>query len=179
MLEQDIYIPADMNNPLIDFLSNFINFAYTNNAMSIKNDDKAKLLREAYKNLNFEEGIAFANKYEELYNECVDDLEYYELYWKTLKDLLYKFKPMFLTMLHNENYGNGGHKFRFELFNGEMKDLAKVRTEEEWIETFIDSYINHPLEYIGTDSRDLNYGEYIFNGYKFPDWITEDYMEID
>jgi len=27
--------------------------------------------------------------------------------------------------------------------------------------------------------RELNYNEVIFNGYKMPQWITEDYMEVD
>lgn len=38
--------------------------------------------------LNFEEGIRLAERYEELYELCIDDYERYELYWKTLKEVI-------------------------------------------------------------------------------------------
>lgn len=181
-LENGNYVAADLNNPIIDFLSNFINFS-SEGVMTIKDNNNSKLLRNAYKELNFEDGIEFANRYEELYNECVDDLEYYELYWKTLKELLYKFKPIFSAMLYEETHHNNGHEVYFRKFDDELGQetgqLGSVKQVDEWIELFINQYINQPLEYIGSDSRDLNYGEYIFNGYKIPEWITDDYMEID
>lgn len=180
-LEQGIYIPANMENPLISFLSNFINFA-TDGTMSIKQDSLATRLREAYRELDFEDGIILANEYEELYNECVDELEQYELYWKTLKKLLYKFEPIFRVMLYEEEHHDGGRVY-FKKFDDEPEQetgiLSAVKTIQGWVDLFVDQYINQPLEYIGSDSRELNYGEYIFNGYKMPEWITDDYMEID
>lgn len=38
--------------------------------------------------LDFEEGKRLANRYEELYELCIDDYERYELYWKTLKEAI-------------------------------------------------------------------------------------------
>ena len=52
-------------------------------------------------------------------------------------------------------------------------------TEEEMIDQFIDSYINHPSEFINSDMRDLDYANDVFNGYKMPEWMTNDYIEID
>lgn len=42
-----------------------------------------------------------------------------------------------------------------------------------------EDYVNCPLEYIPTDSRELDYGEEVFNAFKFPSWMTNDYLEID
>ncbi|MCD8210482.1 MAG: hypothetical protein LUC37_02930 [Prevotella sp.] len=47
------------------------------------------------------------------------------------------------------------------------------------VEDFIYDYINLPLEYIRSDTRDLDYDNYVFNAFKYPEWITQDYLEID
>lgn len=155
------YYAKDMNNPLIPFLSNFINFA-ADGKMQIR---EAKELRELYFDLDFEDGIAFANRYREMYDECIDELEEYELYWDTLKKLLSLIAKKMYKIISDKN----------------EKETIKILNEDEetFINDFINSYINCPLEYIGSDMRDLNYGEFIFNGYKMPTWMTEDYIEID
>lgn len=40
-------------------------------------------------------------------------------------------------------------------------------------------FVNCPLEYIPCDSRDLDYGQEVFNAFKYPRWMTPDYLEID
>jgi hypothetical protein len=70
--------------------------------------DLGKEFRDAYKDLDFEEGIEFANRYEELFNNCIDEEEEYELYWKTLKDLLRKFTPMIEKTYNDYSKSAGG-----------------------------------------------------------------------
>ena len=57
---------------------------------------QSSLLKDADSNepiLDFEDGIRLADRYEELYDLCIDDYEKYELYWKTLKEaILYTYK---------------------------------------------------------------------------------------
>lgn len=165
-LINDEYYVKDINNPLIPFLSNFIRFL-DDGKMEIRNDLISNNLREVYLDLDFEDGIAFANRYREMYDECIDELEEYELYWDTLKKLL--------SIIAKKMYKIISQK------NPEIDENVKLfnEREEDFINDFINSYINRPLEYIGSDMRDLNYGDFIFNGYKMPDWMTEDYIEID
>lgn len=172
-LEDGEYYIADQDNPLIPFLSNFIDFS-NDGKMTVKNTSYAMDLRKAYLELNYEEGIAFANRYREMYDSCIDDMERYELYWDTLKKLLKMFTPMFNFIIKNMT----GKVTNFE---GKLVNLNSIdgMTLDQMVDNFIDSYINRPLEYIGEDMRDLNYGEFTFNGFKFPSWITEDYIEID
>ena len=150
----DKIIVNEINNPLLDFLSMFLDFSFdtSNNRLTITGDKTQ--FREVYAQLDFEEGIEFANRYEELYNECIGEEEQYELYWVTLKRLLGKFAPILTT-------------------------TDPLLEEDELVETFINSYINHPAEFIGTDFRDYNYEDEIFNGYRMPNWIASDYLEID
>lgn len=160
------YYIKDISNPIVDLLNNFaaIHTKYNSNTKKVENyitmdindenisTERRFYFREIYKDLDFEKGIELANRYEEQYNECIDELEQYELYWKTLKILLNEFKPIINEFTDN------------------------VDTE---IDRFIDSYINHPPEFMGADGRELGYNEVIFNGYKMPEWITDDYLEID
>lgn len=61
----------------------------------------------------FEQGIMLADRYEELYQNCITDEERYELYWKTLSDLLsndislydYIYNPPEFFKTDNLNYG--------------------------------------------------------------------------
>lgn len=170
-LQQGVYWPKDMTNPIIPFLKNFIIFD-EENGMIIKNTKSAIDLRNIYFNLDFEEGIAFANRYEELYNECIYDEEKYELYWDTLKKLIKIVARGMYEILKKDE-----HMVQ-QINDEELKPLIN-NNEEEFINSFIDSYINRPLEYLNSDMRDLNYGDFVFNGYKMPQWITEDYIEID
>lgn len=144
----DKIIVNEINNPLLNFLSMFLTFTFDSesNVLTITGDNTT--FREIYQALDYEKGIAFAERYEELYNECIDEEEQYELYWSTLKDLLRCFEPI-------------------------------LETTNEDVEAFIDSYINHPSEFIGTDFRDYNYDDEILNGYRMPGWIASDYLEID
>lgn len=155
-----VYI-IDENNPLVNFIKMFCVITADDEVKNRR--DLGKEFRDAYKDLDFEEGIEFANRYEELFNNCIDEEEEYELYWETLKDLLRKFIPMIEKTYNDYSKSVGG----------------VVINMEEKIEQFIDSYINHPVEYINSDMRDLDYMQDVFNGYKMPEWITDDYMEID
>lgn len=120
-------------------------------------------IRELLEDLDFEEGIAFANRYQEMYDLCITEEEYCELYWDTLKKLLDKFSPMISVVTDYEK---------------SIIDPQQSRLPYNIVD-FIYDYINNPSEYIGTDTRDLDYDQTIFNAFKNPEWITDDYMEID
>lgn len=149
---------SDINNPLVKFLKYFANIK-TDGTIETLNDNT---YREIYKQLDFERGIELANRYEELFESCITEEEEFELYWETLKSLLHEFSPIISQSYLEVN----------------KKELTKEKLDKE-IDKFIDSYINHPSEFITTDMRDLDYDNVIFNGYKMPEWITEDYIEID
>ena len=158
-----VYV-TDMENPLANFIKYFADIdsdgrVTTYDVTSINGRE----YREIYKDLDFERGIEIANRYEELFAECATEEEEYELYWETLKMLLKEFAPII-------------KKTQEDLHPTPPYSDDDV---EELIDKFIDSYINNPPEYIGSDMRDLDYNQDIFNGYKLPEWITEDYMEID
>ena len=61
-----------------------------------------------------------------------------------------------------------------ELFN-DFVPLADGASSEK----LFYNYVNCPLEYIPCDSRDLDYGQEVFNAFKYPSWMTPDYLEID
>lgn len=146
----DKIIVNEINNPLLNFLTMFLDFSFNKDTNTLTITADKTRYRETYAALDFEEGIAFAARYDELYEACIDEEEQYELYWDTLKQLLGKFKPIFTEM-----------------------------DQEEMVGQFIDSYINHPSEFVGTDFRDYNYEDEILNGYRMPGWIASDYLEID
>lgn len=155
----------DEKNPLIQMALMFARIR-DNKLQTLASDT----YRRIYAKLDFEEGIAFANRYEEMYELCIDDDERYELYWDTLKRLLGLFAPIIEQTLFEEmDY----------LPDATTKSNISLFTSEEAIENFIYSYINQPAEYISSDMRDLDYDNEIFNGYKMPQWFTQDYMEID
>lgn len=104
--------------------------------------------------LDFEEGIRIADRYEELFNLCIDDFEKYELYWKTLKEaILYTYKDSIV----------------FENEDGEF--------DEQKFNNFVYNYIHTPPEFIRKDSE-LFYDQFNFNKTIFPQWYTDDYLEI-
>lgn len=154
----------DENNPLIQMA---LMFAKNVNGELVTSSNNE--YREIYAKLNFEEGIEFANRYEELYELCIDDEERYELYWDSLKKLLMLFVPILKKSYAEE----------IDVVGGIRRKVSIFESEEEMINAFIDSYINKPQEYIGIDMRDLDYDADVFNGYKMPQWYTQDYMEID
>ena len=81
-----------------------------------------------------------------------------------------EFKPI-LEKTYNDWWAN---------LTSEERDRIGVGPNiDEKIEEFINNYINNPSEFINSDLRDLDYANDIFNGYKMPEWITDDYMEID
>lgn len=122
-------------------LGHFIKMFYWQS--SLLKDNKGQPL------LDFEEGIRLANRYEELYELCIDDYERYELYWTTLKDsILYKYS-----------------------------DLSVFTKDGQNIEDFIYNYIHRPPEFIRKNS-DWNYGQFNFNKTLMPQWFTEDYFDI-
>lgn len=104
--------------------------------------------------LDFEEGIRIADRYEELFNLCIDDFEKYELYWKTLKEaILYAYRD----------------SIAFENKDGEF--------DEQKFNNFVYNYIHTPPEFIRKDSE-LFYDQFNFNKTIFPQWYTDDYLEI-
>lgn len=61
-----------------------------------------------------------------------------------------------------------------ELFNDFLPFQDQITSDDLFYE-----YVNCPLEYIPCDSRDLDYGQEVFNSFKYPAWMTPDYLEID
>lgn len=122
-------------------LGHFIRMFYWQS--SLLKDDNGKAI------LDFEDGIRLADRYEELYELCIDDYEKYELYWNTLKE----------TILYT--YSDS------PVFNKEGQD----------IEDFIYNYIHNPPEFIRKD-KNLYYGQFNFNKTIIPQWFTEDYFDI-
>lgn len=157
----------DINNPLVNFIKMFADIS--TEGVVTNAPDRGNVYREIYKDLNFERGIELANRYEELFAGCITEEEEYELYWKTLKMLLKEFTPI-LKKTYDDWW--------FSLDYSERPKYYRP-TEEEMIDQFIDSYINHPSEFINSDMRDLDYANDVFNGYKMPEWMTNDYIEID
>lgn len=115
--------------------------------------------------LSFEDGIKFANRYEELYSLCIDEEEKEELYWKTLREVI--FEPYRkLKIFSKQNLNKNEEKY--------------YQDENITFEKFVDDYLYNPMEFIlGNSDKDLDYDEVEFNLYRYPDWITEDYFEID
>lgn len=111
----------------------------------------SKVDDDATNPINFEDGVRYADRYEELYKLCINDDERFELYWKTLKEaILDQYKK--LKVFSNEN-------------------------EYATIENFIYNYIHCPPEFI-RQNDELYYGQFDFNIGKMPQWITEDYFDI-
>lgn len=98
----------------------------------------------------FFKGIDIALKYDELYKKCINDLERFELYWKTLKDaILYKYKEKYFS------------------------------DNEELYQQFEDNFLQCPPEYFKEDSNyKRKYDQVDFNLSKLPQYITNDYFEI-
>lgn len=137
------YYATDAHHPFVEFLSQFYNIG-EDGYITEKDNVNFQL---KYLDLNWEEGVALADRYDELYELCITDEERNELYWKTLKQLFEKFIPML--------------------------------PQGETFEDFFYNYINHPSEFFSNDGRDLDYGNDLFNAFKYPTWITHDYLEID
>lgn len=103
--------------------------------------------------LNFKDGLKIAHRYEELYKLCIDDEERYELYWKTLKEGIL------------QTYSAA------KIFDDSYNDPDCT------IEQFIYNFIFSPQEYIDKNS-DLDSKEIDFNISSMPQYITEDFLEI-
>lgn len=102
--------------------------------------------------LDFEEGIKIADRYEELLGLCIDEMEEYELYWKTLKEaILDKYKET-------------------ELFQNDL-------TEKDF-EDFVYNFIHTPPEFIRRNPK-LYFDQFDFNLTVMPQWISEDYYDIN
>lgn len=155
----------DIDNPLVSFINMFVGVAYssqlvknsedsnettTKNGYVIWSDQTRNTYRNIYKKLRLEEGLQMADEYEELYASCADENAQYKLYWSTLKKLLSKFAPMI--------------------------DFSGIKGG---LDEFIDLFINTPPEFIIENEIAESAGAIMFNGYRMPQWITEDYIEID
>ncbi len=112
--------------------------------------------------LDFEEGIRYANRYQEMYDLCITDEERFELYWKTLNDaILDKYKD---AMVFSTEYRKAQE-------NNEAMPIL-------WdFEGFKYNYIHNPPEYI-RENQELYYGQFDFNLTKMPQWFTDDYFDI-
>lgn len=161
---------ANPKHPLVNFIRMFWQI-----------DNKGKLIkpindiRSLLEDLDFEYGIALANRYQELYDLCITDEERYELYWDTLKKLLSEFQPMISFVEEYENETKNGNYIHSR--NGRKNEYGE--SQAYGLTDFIYDFINKPLEFINTDTRDLDYDQVVFNAFKNPEWITDDYMEID
>lgn len=91
---------------------------------------------------NIEQGFKMADRYDELYKNCITDEERFELYWTTLKDL-------------------------FQFFGEQGQDAEQL---------FI-NYVQNPPEFF--INNDLDYGEFVFNAYHYPQYYTYDYLDIN
>lgn len=184
---------ANPNHPLVNFIRMFQlvkengELLYSKDEIKSISDENLIILeeekspiyrtdiRELFEDLDFEEGIAFANRYQEMYDLCITDEEKYELYWDTLKRLFEKFSPMISILQKYENEIEDDKYIHYR--SGRKDDYGNNQTYS--ITDFIYDYINKPSEFINTDTRDLDYDQVIFNAFKNPEWITDDYMEID
>lgn len=124
-----------------ELLKHLINTADSNEAVAL------------LKQLNFEEGIKFANRYEELLKQCINVEEEYELYWTTLRKLLSLY------------YSNSTFNEQFYECNGR--------------DCLFNQFVNNPLEFISVQDLESSYDEDNFNICSLPQWITKDYLEID
>lgn len=105
---------------------------------------------------NHEQGIAFANRYEELRKLCISDEERNQLYWETLR----------IAILD-----------RYKDLNEMLSNESKIFTDSYTYNDFVYDYIFNPLEYI-RQAEDLNYKEFLFNITRFPQYYTFDYFDI-
>lgn len=102
-------------------------------------------------------GVDMANRYQEMYDECIYDEERYELYWQTLKDaIIIKYQ----------------------------QQLEKEGATEDEIEAFEYNYFHNPPEYIRMNKDwekqyGHHYGEVDFNLSRLPIYITEDYIQLN
>lgn len=111
--------------------------------------------------IDFEEGKMIANRYEELYNECINDHERYELYWETLKmAILDKYKEV------------------DEYLKTEIDPKMGIFSDVYTFEDFCYDYIYNPPEYI-RERVGLKYGQFIFNLTRIPSYYTFDYFDIN
>lgn len=107
---------------------------------------------------DWERGKEIANRYEELYSQCITDEERYQLYWETLDVAIlsqYNALPIFSqtqSAAATQNYGT-------------IDEL-----KHNW-------YFNPP-EYI-RDHEDSYYGEFNFNIGRLPGYYTYDYLDIN
>ena len=106
-----------------------------------------------YHIFNHEEGERMAARYEEQRAICITEEEKNQLYWKTLKELLLNYERI------------------------DSKLTNKVFGLNYTINDFIYDYIHNPQEYIRA-AADLNYGEFLFNITRMPQYYTYDYLDI-
>lgn len=96
-------------------------------------------------NQKFEEGIAFANRYEELLSKCISPKEEYALYWDTLKKLL-------------SNYGNSFNLFEQYVNNPlEFIGVSDLDSSYDEVEFNVNKYPSWITEdYIEIDGEQLS-----------------------
>lgn len=104
-------------------------------------------------------GIDMANRYQEMYDNCINDAERYEVYWQTLKDAILA------------KYGE------YEYPNDEA-------ARKQFVADLTETYFGCPPEYIKINKEweeefGREYGNIDFNLSRLPIYITEDYLEIN
>ena len=159
------YFFKNVNSPLLDILKMFVVVLCRYNG-TVEDQVEAYIPFDAqmneyfinlYANLDYNEGMKMAEAYENEYEMCTNDMERFELYWSTLKELLKLFTPILKTC---------------------FPEIGESAMDEK-IEEFIYDYINNPNEYIRFDGKELDYKKTLFNGYVLPTWVTDDYLDID
>lgn len=120
--------------------------------------------------INFEDGKKYADRYEEMYEECINDHERYELYWHTLKEaILDRFKDL-------DEYLKIGVDHYEQI--PKMNSGLGIFTDDFTYEDFIYDYIYNPPEYTRA-KLDLKYGQFLFNISRYPQYYTFDYFDIN
>lgn len=100
----------------------------------------------------YEQGIEIANRYQELYDECITEEEKQRLYWETLD----------IAILSRYN------------------DLKDVLSDDYTFENFKQDYLFNPPEYIRKRTgEEVFYGEFDFNLNHIPGYYTFDYLDIN
>lgn len=97
-------------------------------------------------------GVDFANRYEDMYKECITEEEVYELYWDTLqKGILSQYGKN----LNDEDLNN-------LIYNYIHHPSEYIKINKDW-----------------DDAYGHKYGQFDFNLSRLPIYITEDYFQLN
>ena len=139
-------------------LGDFIRLFYWQSQKVVENDSSFSSLKSQLLSvLDLEAGKEFANRYEECLELCITEEEENELYWDTLYRLFKVYDDVDKCLRQSALY-------------------TPIFSNNYSFEDFYYDFLQHPMEYLRDDG--LDYGEFNFNIYTMPQYMTEDYMEI-